>query len=165
MLVRGDNSKLRQTLQGVRGLRGLRGLRSLKRLGCACSKSIVRGRFAALGYTGPYDASLDDSNPLPVYGPPAPTAQDIAFDKGYAAAGVAPNPAYAFQPPSAPSSGIAFPVFNNPAASPLSVPGMTIPTMNVASAAPSSASSLSAYIPYALLGLGAIAFVSALKRR
>ena len=39
---------------------------------------------------------------------------------------------------------------------------MSIPTMNVA---PAQSSSLAAYLPYALLGLGGIAFISALKRR
>ncbi len=147
---------LKQNMPGVAyGLR-LTGLRGVRRrpLGCAaCAGARRLGQDVYDPVTGTYGSSLPSQDnpvysPPPVFGPPAPTPADIAYDQAWMAGRTAP-PAY------------------NPLTS------LTLPTMPSAPSAPVQAapigaapvaSTLSAYLPYIVLGLGGIAVIAVLKR-
>jgi hypothetical protein len=162
------NLALQQRRPGLGRLRGFRGM------GCGCRTSL--GQDPGDVFSPNYDPL---STPVismgPVYGPPALTPADVAYNQTVTA-GSTPNPAYAFQPLSpspSPGSGV-IPVFGGSAVAPLSVPGTFMPTsgpnaggviLQNTTPALSAASSLTGYLPYLVLGLGGIALLSVLKRR
>jgi hypothetical protein len=155
------------------------GLGRLRRgLGCACRTSL--GQDSGDIFSPTYDPL---STPVismgPVFGPPALTPADVAFNQTVTS-GSTPNPDYAFQPltpaPATSAGGGSIPVFGGSALAPLSMPGSFMQTagpnagsvvISEAGGFPSGAapSSLSSYLPYLVLGLGGIALLSVLKRR
>ena len=174
-----------KTASNSKAFRGLTGLRrNLYRggLGCgSCGPKLGRRLGRRLGQDsvdvyGGSATSPDTFNPdtllpyqatSPTFGPAAPTAADLAYDKAYIASG--PNqssPAYNFQPPTTStgtgifsSAGIPnFSALFSPTSSPMI-------GANPSLGAASTASSNSNLITYALLGLGCVALIAALKRR
>ena len=165
MYVKGTVSPM-PGFAGLRG-RGLGRLRGRVRvLGCSSCSAKKLGQDSSIydiqyggGNTEQYDTGVSYASP--VFGPPAPTAAQVAYDTTVTS-GSTPNPTYAFQPLSTtttPSSSFSLPSLSIPGiASPLATP-----TTLVTTAAP--ASSLSSYLPYLLLGVGGIAVIAVLKRR
>lgn len=165
------NLALQQRRPGLGRLRGFRGM------GCACKASL--GQDAGDIFSSTYDPlSTPVISAGPVYGPPALTPADVAYNQTVSA-GSTPNPDYAFQPlslspsQSIPGAGV-IPVFGGSALAPLSVPGTFMQTTGPnagmvvsqsAAGALGSAASISSYLPYLVLGLGGIALVAVLKRR
>jgi hypothetical protein len=145
------------------------GLGRLRRgLGCACRTSL--GQDSGDIFSPSYDPlSTPVISTGPVYGPPAPTPANIAFDQTVAA-GSTPNPDYAFQPltPAAGGGSGIIPVFGGSALAPLSMPGTFMQTTGpnagavVMQAAPGAAlsPSFSTYLPYIVLGGGVLALLS-----
>lgn len=165
---------VRTNTAAIRGLRGLRGLRrGLRRgLGCACGPKKL-GQDGSEEWGG-FDSG---SSPAPVFGPPAPTIAQVQANQDWLQSN-ASNPAYAFQPITTPPfvsspGGSAIPVFNNPAVSPLSMPGTSMQTSGAnagslisgTTAGGLSQATLNAYLPYIALAIGGIAFISVLKKR
>ena len=154
---------VRANMPGMPLARGLRGLRSLRRLGCGNCGPKRLGQDSSIydtqyggGGAAAYETQAAGNLPL------APT--QAAFNANpYSYSGIAPGgaagdsaalfkAATGYAPPVvSPASFAAAPIFSS-AGSP-------------AAAAPAGASSLTAYLPYAVLGLGAIAVISVLKRR
>jgi hypothetical protein len=151
------------------------GLGRLRRgMGCACRTSL--GQDSGDIFSPTYDPL---STPVismgPVFGPPALTPADIAYNQTVAS-GSTPNPDYAFQPltPATSAGGGSIPVFGGSALAPLSMPGSFMQTagpnagavvMQSPAASSPALSSLSGYLPYLVLGLGGIALLTVLKRR
>jgi hypothetical protein len=112
------------------------------------------------GNTQQFDAGV--SYGAPAFGPSAPTPAQIAYDQTVTS-GSTPNPTYNFQPlpspaPSSAATTLLNAALNNPLVSPPSIPSALAPTA-------ASASSLTAYLPYLLLGGLLIGGIAVLKRR
>lgn len=155
----------------VRNMPGLTGLGRLRgrgrKLGCSSCSGKRLGQADIADWAS---GNWSGDTTAPVFGPPAPTPEQITYDQTVASGSV-PNPNYNFQPlgpaggassswalPSLPTLSTApIPVFNNPVSSPLSTG-----TVNTSASPLSSASS---YLPYAILGLGALAVIVVMKRR
>lgn len=155
----------------VRNMPGLTGLGRLRgrgrKLGCsACSGKRLGQEDIADWASGNWSGDTT----APVFGPPAPTPAQITYDQTVASGSV-PNPLYNFQP--LPSAGVPSISFSLPSLPTLSVP--TIPVLNNPASSPLSTgtlqtsasplSSASNYLPYVILGFGALAVVVVMKKR
>jgi hypothetical protein len=161
---------LKRNMPGVSyGLR-LSGLRGARRsLGCATCGVRRLGQIENDPYyTGDYITNtaptVNVDAPSLLVGPPAPTSAQVAYDQ-IVTSGSTPNPNYAFQPIATSSPTSTLPTAAQIAAS---IGIATVPTIGTPVGTPltaASTSTLSAYLPYLVLGLGGIAFISVLKRR